>query len=138
MSILTILAHISWTFGVELVKSSFKLIGLSPVKPSVEFLWRVTLIFWSWNIALDAISLSLISFKTELENTDNPSWFNASESSQTEYNVLLSSIKVSEISLAPTVISILSLSLPFWVLEILSQPFSVVIFIQTSSYKGSL
>ena len=66
MSILTILAHISWTFGVELVKSSFKLIGLSPVKPSVEFLWRVTLIFWSWNIALDAISLSLISFKTEL------------------------------------------------------------------------
>ena len=73
-----------------------------------------------------------------LENTDKPSWLNALESSQTAYNVLLSSIKVSEISLAPTVISILSLSFPFWVLEILSHPFSFVIFIQTSSYKGSL
>ena len=120
------------------MKSSFKLIGFSPVKPSLEFLWRVTLIFWSWNIALDVINLSLISFKTELEKTDNPSWFNESESSQTEYNVLLSSIKVSEISLAPTVISILSLSLPFWVLEVLSHPFSFVIIIQTSSYNGSL
>ena len=115
-------------FGITVVKSKLISIGFSPVKPSSGLEWRVTLILWSSNLGFELINFWLISFNISLENTDLPSWSKASESSQTEYIVLFSSIKFSDISLAPTVILITSLSAPPGVLEFISQPSEDVIF----------
>ena len=113
-------------------------IGFSPVNPSSELVCNVTLILWSSNFGLELINLLYTSVKTSLENTDNPSCDPASESSQIEYIVLFSSIKFSEISLAPTVMFIISLSAPSGDLDIISQPFSEMIFRYTVSLKATL
>ena len=80
---LIILAQISWVLGVTFEKSCVISIGLFPVLASSFWVCSVTLIFCSWKIALEAMSLSYTSLMFSFGKIEIPSWLVAGESSQT-------------------------------------------------------